>query len=133
MSRETITESLGLSLAASRYGRDHEPQPLPRRSGRRAMGCSPLRASEPLRASGVGRAQLAAIPEVLSEAPTHAIETRILGRLDEARAEVQAGLALNPGFTLRRYRDGAQSDNPVFLKGRERMIENLRKAGAPEG
>ena len=31
-----------------------------------------------------------------------------LGRLDEARAEVQAGLALNPGFTLRRYRDGAQ-------------------------
>ena len=26
-----------------------------------------------------------------------------LGRLDEARAEVQAGLALNPGFTLRRY------------------------------
>jgi len=56
-----------------------------------------------------------------------------LGRLDEARAEVQAGLALNPGFTLRRYRDGAQSDNPAFLKGRERMIENLRKAGAPEG
>jgi tetratricopeptide (TPR) repeat protein len=39
-----------------------------------------------------------------------------LGRLDEARAEVQAGLALNPGFTIRRYRAGAQSDNPVFLK-----------------
>ena len=52
-----------------------------------------------------------------------------LGRLDEARAEVQAGLALNPGFTIRRYRDGAQSDNPVFLKGRERMIEDMRKAG----
>jgi TolB-like protein/Tfp pilus assembly protein PilF len=56
-----------------------------------------------------------------------------LGRLDEARAEVQAGLALNPGFTLRRYRDGAQSDNPVFLNGRERIIENMRKAGVPEG
>jgi TolB-like protein/class 3 adenylate cyclase len=56
-----------------------------------------------------------------------------LGRLDEARAEVQAGLALNPGFTLRRYRDGAQSDNPVFLKGRERIIEEMRKAGVPEG
>ena len=55
-----------------------------------------------------------------------------LGRLDEARAEVQAGLALNPGFTLRRYRAGAQSDNPVFLKGRERIIEDLRKAGLPE-
>ena len=56
-----------------------------------------------------------------------------LGRLDEARAEVQAGLALNPGFTLRRYRDGAQSDNPVFLKGRERIIGDMRKAGVPEG
>ena len=56
-----------------------------------------------------------------------------LGRLDEARAEAQAGLALNPGFNLRRYRDGAQSDNPVFLKGRERIIEDMRKAGVPEG
>ena len=57
----------------------------------------------------------------------------VLGRLDEARAEVKAGLALNPNFTLRRYRDGAQSDNPVFLKGRERIIEDMRKAGVPEG
>jgi len=56
-----------------------------------------------------------------------------LGRLDEARAEVQAGLALNPGFTIRRYRAGAQSDNPNFLKRRERMIEDMRKAGVPEG
>jgi adenylate cyclase len=55
-----------------------------------------------------------------------------LGRLDEARSEVQAGLALNPGFTLRRYRNGAQSDNPVFLKGRERIIEDMRKVGVPE-
>ena len=56
-----------------------------------------------------------------------------LGRLDEARAEVLAGLALNPGFTIRRYRAGAQSDNPDFLKRRERIIEDMRKAGAPEG
>jgi tetratricopeptide (TPR) repeat protein len=56
-----------------------------------------------------------------------------LGRLDEAKAEVKAALALNPYFTLRRYRDGAPSDNPVFLKGRERIVEDLRKAGAPEG
>jgi TolB-like protein/class 3 adenylate cyclase len=56
-----------------------------------------------------------------------------LGRLYEARAEVQAGLALNPGFTLRRYRAGVQSDNPFFLKGRERIIEDMRKAGVPEG
>jgi TolB-like protein/class 3 adenylate cyclase/Tfp pilus assembly protein PilF len=56
-----------------------------------------------------------------------------LGRHDEAKSEVKAALALEPNFTLRRYRDGAQSDNPVFLKGRERIIEDMRKAGAPEG
>jgi adenylate cyclase len=56
-----------------------------------------------------------------------------LGRVDEAKSEVKAGLALSPNFTLRRYRDGAQSDNPVFLKGRERIIEDIRKAGVPEG
>jgi TolB-like protein/class 3 adenylate cyclase len=56
-----------------------------------------------------------------------------LGRLVEAKSEVKAGLALSPNFTLRRYRDAAQSDNPVFLKGRERIIEDIRKAGVPEG
>jgi tetratricopeptide (TPR) repeat protein len=56
-----------------------------------------------------------------------------LGRLDEARAEVQAGLALNPGFTIRRFRAGVQSDNPDYLKRRERIIEDMRKAGVPEG
>ena len=56
-----------------------------------------------------------------------------LARIDEARAEVQVGLALNPGFTIRRYRAGAQSDNPLFLKRRERIIEDMRKAGVPEG
>jgi tetratricopeptide (TPR) repeat protein len=35
-----------------------------------------------------------------------------LGRLDEARAEVKAALALDPNFTPRRYRDAAPSDNP---------------------
>ena len=56
-----------------------------------------------------------------------------LGRLDEAKSEVKAALAINPYFTLRRYRADAQSDNPVFLKGRERIIEDMRKAGVPEG
>ncbi len=56
-----------------------------------------------------------------------------LGRLDEARAAVQAGLALNPEFTLRRYRAGAASDNPTFLAQRERVVAGLRKAGVPEG
>ena len=56
-----------------------------------------------------------------------------LGRLDEARAEVHAGLTLDPKFTIRRFRAGAPTDNPVFLKQRERVIEAMRKAGAPEG
>ncbi len=57
----------------------------------------------------------------------------LLGRLEEARSEVQAGLALDPKFTIGRYRVGAQSDNPVFLSQRERVIEGMRKAGVPEG
>jgi TolB-like protein len=58
-----------------------------------------------------------------------------LGELDEARAEVQAGLALDPSFTIRRFRDvtNAQSDNPTFLAGRDRAIEGMHLAGVPEG
>jgi tetratricopeptide (TPR) repeat protein len=55
-----------------------------------------------------------------------------LGRIGEARAALQGGLALNPGFTIRRYREGARSDNPAFLKRREQIIEAMRKAGVPE-
>jgi TolB-like protein/class 3 adenylate cyclase len=59
----------------------------------------------------------------------------LLGELDEARAEVQTGLALDPSFTIRRFRDAsnAQSDNPTFLAGRDRAIEGMRLAGVPEG
>lgn len=56
-----------------------------------------------------------------------------LGRMKEARAEAEAGLALNPTFTVVRFRDGAESDNPVFLKQRHNVYEGLRKAGVPEG
>jgi TolB-like protein len=58
-----------------------------------------------------------------------------LGELDEARAAVQAGLALDPSFTIRRYRDAtnARSDIPTFLAWRERHIEGMRLAGVPEG
>jgi tetratricopeptide (TPR) repeat protein len=55
-----------------------------------------------------------------------------LGRLDEARQEIRAGLAVNPKFTLRRFRTGLESDNAVFLAQRERLIEGMRKAGLPE-
>jgi TolB-like protein len=58
-----------------------------------------------------------------------------LGELDEARAAVNAGLALDPRFTIRRYRDVtfANSDNPTYRAGRERLIEGMRMAGVPEG
>ena len=36
-----------------------------------------------------------------------------LGRLDEARREVAAGLAIDPGFTLHRMRMGREGDNPA--------------------
>jgi TolB-like protein/class 3 adenylate cyclase/Flp pilus assembly protein TadD len=56
-----------------------------------------------------------------------------LGQLDEARAAAQAGLALQPDFTLRRYRDNALSDSPAYLAGRARSCEGMRLAGVPEG
>ena len=57
-----------------------------------------------------------------------------LGRLDEARSAVKAGLALNPSFTTSRARTAwtAMSDDPTFLAGLERQLEGLRKAGLPE-
>ncbi|MBR0939167.1 adenylate/guanylate cyclase domain-containing protein [Bradyrhizobium jicamae] len=56
-----------------------------------------------------------------------------VGELDEARATAQAGLALNPSFTIRRYRTNSPSNHPVYLAGRERLIGGLRMAGVPEG
>ena len=55
-----------------------------------------------------------------------------LGFLDEARQEVKAGLAVNPMFTIARFRVGMESDNPVFLAQREPIVEGLRMAGVPE-
>jgi hypothetical protein len=56
-----------------------------------------------------------------------------VGELDEARATAQAGLALNPSFSIRRYRTNTPSNHPVYLAGRERVYEGLRMAGVPEG
>ena len=57
----------------------------------------------------------------------------LLGSLDQARAAAKAGLALNPSFTIRRFRLGASSDNPTYLAQRERLYEGMRLAGVPEG
>ncbi|HXL13183.1 MAG TPA: adenylate/guanylate cyclase domain-containing protein [Bradyrhizobium sp.] len=55
------------------------------------------------------------------------------GSMDEARKAAAAALALNPGFTIHRYRTAAPSDNPEFLAGRERQYIGMRLAGVPEG
>ena len=55
-----------------------------------------------------------------------------LGRLQEARSEAQAGLTLNPGLTIARFRAGGLTDDPNVVAGRERVINGLRKAGVPE-
>ncbi len=54
-----------------------------------------------------------------------------LGLLPEARFEAQAGLAINPTFTVARFSASAVSDNQIYLAGQERLIEGMRKAGVP--
>jgi len=56
-----------------------------------------------------------------------------LGRIEEARASVQAGLALDPNFTVSQYRAIAPTDNQTCLAQRARIIEGMRKAGIPDG
>ena len=56
-----------------------------------------------------------------------------LGHLDQARAAAQAGLTLDPNFTIRRFRSHVASDNPTYLAGRERAGNGMRIAGVPEG
>jgi hypothetical protein len=56
-----------------------------------------------------------------------------LGRVDEALDEMKSGLVVSPKFTIARYRAGLPSSNAVCLAQRERVIEGLRLAGAPEG
>ncbi len=55
-----------------------------------------------------------------------------LGRLGEARSAVAAGLALNPTFTIRRYRSTARSADPAVRAQGRRLIEAMRKTGVPE-
>jgi hypothetical protein len=46
---------------------------------------------------------------------------------------VETGLAVDPKFTLRRFRADVESDNPIFLPQRERVAEGMRLAGMPLG
>jgi hypothetical protein len=55
------------------------------------------------------------------------------GRLGEVRSAVEAGLMLNPSFTVSRASANwtAMSDDPTYLAQLEPILESLRKAGAP--
>jgi tetratricopeptide (TPR) repeat protein len=55
-----------------------------------------------------------------------------LGRLDEARLEVNEGLSIDPTFTISRYRGDAPSDNPIFMSRRRQIYEIMRNIGIPE-
>jgi tetratricopeptide (TPR) repeat protein len=55
-----------------------------------------------------------------------------LGRIDEARAAAKVGLELESSFTIARFRAGARSENVVYLGGRERIYEGMRRASIPE-
>src|SRR3984885_6907650 len=57
-----------------------------------------------------------------------------IGRLDEARSAVKAGLALNPTYAISRARAArsAMTDAPTFLAQLEPVFEGMRKAGVPE-
>ena len=54
-----------------------------------------------------------------------------LGRSDDARRAVEAGLALDPTFTIRRMR--RMSEHPIFRAQSKRIKEGMRMAGVPDG
>jgi TolB-like protein len=56
----------------------------------------------------------------------------LLGLPDQANAAARTGLALDPGFTVRRYADGAWTDNPTYLAKRQRVCQGMRLAGIPD-
>ncbi|QPF92505.1 adenylate/guanylate cyclase domain-containing protein [Bradyrhizobium commune] len=55
------------------------------------------------------------------------------GSLNEARAAAKAGLALDPSFTIRRFRSTPVNDNPAWLAGAKRIVKGLHTAEVPEG
>jgi len=97
--------------------------------------------------SGLGKHQIFAYEEAVARF-CFAVETNrnypvahfflaaaltMLDRLDEARSAAEAGLTLDPTFTIHRYRVGRTSSNPAYLAVRERICDGMRKAGVPEG
>jgi TolB-like protein len=62
-----------------------------------------------------------------------AAASALSGRAAEAREARNAGLRLDPNFTVARFRNERRSENPTFLAQRERIYEGLSLAGVREG
>jgi TolB-like protein len=57
----------------------------------------------------------------------------LLGELDEARTAGKAGLALDPTFTIRRFKAYPYEGDAAFRAASRRIIQGMRLAGVPEG
>ncbi len=64
---------------------------------------------------------------------TSLVDRNATGRANRPTKMSAANELHRPQFSIRRFRAGAQSDNPTFLKQRERIIQAMQKAGIPEG
>jgi TolB-like protein/class 3 adenylate cyclase/Tfp pilus assembly protein PilF len=56
----------------------------------------------------------------------------LLGRLEDARTAARTGLALNPDFTVARFRASPSSDNARYAAAHELFADALQAAGVPE-
>jgi tetratricopeptide (TPR) repeat protein len=63
----------------------------------------------------------------------HAAALANIGRMDQARSEVAAGLALDRHLTIANFQSTNWSDNPLYLAQRARVVDDMRRAGVPEG
>ncbi|WLA68589.1 winged helix-turn-helix domain-containing protein [Bradyrhizobium diazoefficiens] len=64
----------------------------------------------------------------------YAAALALLGRLDEAQAAAKTGLALDPTFTIRRFKNvPVRGGGANFFAGARRMVKGLHIAGVPEG
>ena len=62
-----------------------------------------------------------------------AAASALSGHAAEACEARNAGLRLDPNFTVARFRNEPRSNNTTFLAQRERIYEGMRLAGVPEG
>ena len=63
----------------------------------------------------------------------YAAALALLGRLDEAQVAAKTGLALDPGFTIRRVKGVTVSGEATFVAGMRRFVKGMHIAGVPEG